>query len=202
MVKYLRWAALTAAVVLAGCATPSLDAKVKSQIKTVVIEPINLSEPGVATPGSSTAAVISGNMGSNNGDERAAYHALVKRHVDMAGVINQTARRELQERGFRVVEPGQLSDARLKIQGAYALGLASLPGDPRRRVSTVLYVTLVGADGRNLWGSQAFGFKSDEVYKAKVKFALYDEWFKNEALLAEQHKLSAEMVTVELLKGL
>ena len=199
MRSWFSLAALVASVVLTACAA-SLDPQVKSRIKTVVVD-VKLSDlPGVSTPGSGTAAILSGNLGASNSDVRSTYQAVVQRHVNVAAVIEATARSELQQRGFRVLERGQPSDARLKIEGAYALGLVSLPIDPRRRAMTTLYVTLVDAEGRVLWGNQGFGLTTP-AYKERIRFAPYEQWFEKEAFAGEQHRLSAEMVTIELFKN-
>lgn len=202
------WRLALAAMVLAlaGCAS-TLDAGVKAGIKTIALEPVKLADkPGVATPGAGVVALATGFVGAVAqqaiaGDVRTAYQAIVQQHVDVAAEIHRAARRELEQRGYRVVEPGQPSDARLTIAGSYALALVSLTGQ-ERGAGTMLGADLVSGNGRKLWTGMAYGHKADERFKSKIKVAPYEQWFKDGALVAEQHKLVAEMVTVELLKGL
>ena len=191
---------------LAGCAT-SLDAQVKSEIKSVSLEPLQLADkPVVATPGAGMTALLTGGLGLavhlNATDLPSTFKELVARQVDVPAQIRHTARTELERKGYRVVEPGQPADARLVIKGNYALGLVSLLGDERGAGTTLNAELVRTSDGRSLYRRSALGLNGDPTMKAKIRTAPFDQWFKDEALLAEQYKLVPIMVTAEVLQGL
>lgn len=197
---------LAALVALAGCAT-SLDQQVKSEIKTVSLEPLQLADkPVVATPGTGMVALLGGGLGLaahlGASDLPSAFKELVARQVDVPSEIRRTARAELERKGYRVVDPGQPADARLVIKGSYALGLVSLIGDERGAGTTLNAELVRASDGRSLYRRTALGVNSDPALKAKIRTAPFDQWFKDEALLADQYKLVPAMVTAEVLQGL
>jgi hypothetical protein len=193
-------------VTLVGCASP-LDPQLKSSVRTISIEPLQLADkPVVATPGAGIAALLTGGLGLaahlSASDIPTVYKSIVERNVDVAAEIRRTAKIELERKGYRVVESGQSSDAKLTIIGNYGIGLISLTGDDRA-VATTLNVKLVrSSDGNVLWRKAAFGRNADPAQRAKARVAPFDQWFKDDALVAEQHKLVAGFVTAELLEGL
>lgn len=192
---------------LVGCAS-SIDAQVKSEIRTISIEPIRLTEkPVVATPGTGIVALMTGGIGlaaqqGSSADIRTTYAGIVSRQVDVAAEIARAAKLELERKGYRVVEAGQPSDAKLTISGNYALGLVSLTGDERAAGTTLNADLLRVKDGRSVYRKSALGLNADPVQKAKIQVAPFEQWFKDDALVAEQHRLVAQMVAVEVLQGL
>lgn len=203
----LRIIAVIALVLtLTGCAT-ALDPQLKSSVRTVSLESPQLADkPVVATPGTGMVALLTGGLGLaahlGASDLPTVYKAIVARNVDVAAEIRRTAKAELERKGYTVVEPGQPSDAKLRIIGSYGIGLVSLVGDDRA-IATTLNVQLVrSTDDSVLWRKSALGINADPAQRAKVRTAPFEQWFKDEALVAEQHKLVAGFVTIELLQGL
>ena len=179
----------------------------KSEIRTISLEPLQLQDkPVVAPPGTGIAALLTGGIGLavilNATDLPSSFKELVARQVDVPAEIRGAARTELERKGYRVAEPGQTADARLVIKGTYALGLVSLFGDERAAGATLTAELIRTSDGRSIYRRTALGMNSDPATKAKLRTAPFDQWFKDEALLAEQYRLVPAMVTVESLQGL
>lgn len=204
---WTRIAAVVALLVtLVGCATP-IDAQVKSSVRTISLEAVQLSDkPIVARPGTGMVAVFTGGLGVATylgaSDLPSAYKEIVARNVDVAAEIRKIAKSELERKGYRVVGPGQPSDAKLTISGGYGIGLVSLTGDERSAVTPLNVKLTRSSDGTELWRKSAIGINADAKQRAKVRIAPFDQWFKDDALVAEQHKFVAELVTVEVLEGL
>jgi hypothetical protein len=201
-------AALLAAglALLTGCAT-SMDAQVKAEIRTVSLEPLQLADkPVVATPGTGMVALLTGGLGLglhlNATDAPTAFKEIVARQVDVPAEIRRAARTELERKGYRVVDAGQPADARLVIKGNWALGLASLTGDERGAGTTLNAELNRSSDGRNLYRRSALGLNADPAQKSKIRLAPFEQWFKDEALIAEQYRLVPAMVAAEVLQGL
>jgi hypothetical protein len=207
MQALIKAALATVVLALAGCAS-SIDAQVKAEIKTIALEPVKLTDkPVVAGPGTGVLALATGGLGlagqqGLSGDIREAYKTIVERQVNVAAEIRSTAKTELERKGYRVVEAGQPSDARLTISGNYALGLASLTGDERGAGTTLTAELVRSADGRSIYRKTGLGTNGDPALKSKLRLAPYEQWFKDEALVAEQHKLVAGLVAAEVLQGL
>ena len=191
---------------LVGCAT-NLDIQIKSGIRTISLEPVQLADkPIVAKPGTGMMAVLTGGLGVamyiSASDLPSVYKEIVARNVDVAAEIRDTAKSELERKGYKVVEPGQPSDAKLTISGGYGIGLASLTGNERTAVAPLNVKLTRSSDGNELWRKSAIGLNADARQRAKVRLAPFEQWFKDDALVAEQQKFVAQLVTVEALDGL
>jgi hypothetical protein len=190
----------------AGCATPVVDAQVKSSIRTISMEPIPaLNKPIVALPGAGAAALLGGPIGlgalqSSGSDVQLAYKAILERNVDVPAEITRHLKAQLQQKGYVVVGPGERADAKLVTNASYGLGLTSLFGD-ERAVTTNIFIQLVRtSDGQMLYRTQNFT-GSNKALLTKLKTAPFAKWFEDGALVAEQHKLVAELVATEVVSG-
>ncbi len=191
---------------LAGCAT-SLDAQQKAAIRTVSLEPLEMApKPMVATPGMGMAALLGGGLGimlaQNGSDVQTTFKAIVERQVDVPSEIRRATKAEMQRKGYQVVEAGQPADARLTIKANYALGLISLTGDDRAAGTTVNVDLIRTRDGKSIYRKVAMGLNLDAAQRAKLRVAPFAQWFKDDALVAEQFKLVPGFVVIEGLSGL
>lgn len=164
-------------------------------------------KPVVATPGAGMVALMTGGIGlalqqGANADIRTTYAGIVSRQVDVGAEIARTAKLELERKGYRIVDAGQPSDAKLQISGNYALGLVSLTGDERGAGTTLNAELLRSKDGRSVYRKAALGLNGDPAQKARIRVAPFEQWFKDDGLVAEQHRLVARMVAAEVLQGL
>jgi hypothetical protein len=127
--------------------------------------------------------------------------ALGKSTSSMNSGLDASAQRELVRTGYQVVETPGEADAKLRFMVVYGLGIASA-FDNARGVATTVNMELARASDNKRLVFAITNVVKDPEKRALVRTAPYAQWFSDEALLVNQHRLIAEGLTVQAMAGL
>jgi hypothetical protein len=191
---------------LVGCAAPALDPQLKSSLRTIRVEAVELAEaPAVSAPGANRLAVLPGSGGAAGmqqaePDIRLAYKAMVYRSLDIGSELENQLKGKLQQKGFTLAASGTRPDATLKTRATYGLSVVSTTND-NRAVSLIMFAELIGQDGRVLYRHMYFTGGDKELVR-QSKAAPLEQWLMDSALVKEQNKLMAERAAIGLTQGL
>jgi hypothetical protein len=142
------------------------------------------------------------------GDDVAnAYQQIVTRNVDVGGEVTQRLKAHLEHKGFTVAEPGAPADAKLTVSVHYTLA-----GGDTRAVGVAVVARLVRlSDEKQVWtklsstGMLHLGMglgSDDKASLAKIKSAPFERWLRDEAFVAEQHRLGLQLVADHAMNSL
>ncbi len=199
----IRRAVLGAIVLLlAGCATSTLDPQVRSTVRSVFIEPPQLPAlPSVVSPQGGALSVTSGRSTPAPKDAPQKLKAILDARVGLAKVIADQAERELGAKGYKVASSPKDADAVLRFTVHHGLGVAAVTSDARGVAMTVNMGLYRSSDDKRLLFTVENQVTSPDA-KARVRNEPYEIWFSNEELTATQYRLVAESLVAQAMRGL
>ena len=188
-----------AASALAGCASSSIDAQTKAAISSVYIEPAQLSKVSVFAP-TASELVASGRVPLTVAEASTKLQGLVDTRVQLARLVEEQAKRELLQKGYRLSADSASAGARLKLIVNHGLSVATGPNDGRGIAMAVGAELFRVSDGKRL----VFGGATQVQDPARrgIRLAPYAEWLSNDELLVEQYRLVSQALIAHALEGL
>lgn len=198
---FRRLAVVLALATLTGCGTASLDPQAKATIKSIYIQPPKLSDsPIVAPPEGGAMTVAAGKSAPAGKDAVIRLKQIVDDQVQLSPFITSVASKELQARGYRIVNSPGTADAIVRFTVYYGLGISAVTSNARGVSMTINTELVRNIDGKRLLFSNA-NLVDPEV-RAKTRHQRYEAWFENEALTVDQYKLVAENLVAQTLRGM
>jgi hypothetical protein len=190
------------ALVLAGCASSSIDPQTKSELKTLYVEPPQLpGKPSVVAGTGGAMAVVGGAVPTTSADAEARLGDIVNRKVMLSVLVTNEARRALEAKGYKVVPNAAGADATVRFVIHHGLGVASVSGPDRGIAMTVNTEVVRLRDNKRLIFAIANQIKDPQAV-ARVRTARYEDWFTNESLVIEQYRVATKALVEQSLQGL